>query len=120
MNFTRVRLSTDITQKLKTLKMRTGLTPNIMCRFALCYSLTDPSLPDLTKYDADGQELNRFTLLGEGDTLYVALVKERIVKDGLDLQDDFFPQFVAHMNRGVEQIYSRVKCIADLDNLLHQ
>ena len=97
--------------------MRTGLTPNIMSRFALCYSIADPSMPDKDKYDTDGQELNRFTLLGEGDPLYIALVKERLVQDGIKIKDEFLAYFLAHINRGVEQIFPRVKSLSDLQNL---
>ena len=40
----KIFLSADNTQKVRTLKGRTGLTPNILCRFALALSLRDPGV----------------------------------------------------------------------------
>lgn len=119
-DFTRLRLSLDTTKKLQILKWRVGLTPNILSRFALCYSLNDLSPIDPGSYDEDGQELNRYTLLGEWDVLYVGLVKQRICEEGLDLERDLYDQLRAHINRGVISVYTRVKCLADLYNLLPQ
>ena len=45
---------------LARLKSKTGLTPNILARFALCLSLKDPSIPnpdEFDEYKAIGLEL---------------------------------------------------------------
>ena len=65
MSFNRVRISSDATSKLRTLKGRTGLTPNYLARMAFCFSLNDSLVPDPSKYADDGQEFNRYTLTGE-------------------------------------------------------
>lgn len=118
MNFNRVRLSEKATNRLTQLKARTGLTPNIMARFALCYSLNDPSIPNPAEYDEKGIEINRYTLTGEWDQMIVALLKERCLNDGLDPQEHLAPQLRAHINRGTFGIFSLVKGLGDLQSLL--
>lgn len=118
MSFNRLRISEDTTNRLKILKGRTGLTPNYLSRIAFCYSLNDDRTPNPAKYQEDGQEFNRYTLLGEYDPLFMAILKERLLEDGLDPENDLMPQFKAHLNRGVLAIYNRVKSLGDLESLL--
>ena len=42
---------------LSMLKARTGLTPNISARFAICLSLKDRSVPNPDEYNEEGSEL---------------------------------------------------------------
>jgi len=100
------------------LKGRTGLTPNILCRIGFCLSLRDPIVPKPENYDEEGQEINRYTLTGEWDKFFIALMKERLLKDGLNINSDLFPQLRAHMNRGAISLYDRVKTIEDFQDLL--
>jgi len=100
------------------LKGRTGLTPNILCRIGFSLSLRDPIVPKPENYDEDGQEINRYTLMGEWDKFFIALLKERLLKDGLDLKEDLFPQLRAHINRGAISLYDKVKTIEDFQELL--
>ena len=118
MSFNRVRISEDATIKLRIMKGRTGLTPNYLCRVAFCHSLNDEIIPDPSKYKDDVQEFNRHTLTGECDGLYMAVLKERLIDDGLDPEEDLLPQFKAHLNRGVFAIYNRIKSLGDLESLL--
>lgn len=118
MNLNRIRISEESTTHLRTLKGRTGLTPNILCRVALCYSLNNPQIPDSSKYDETGQEFNRYTLLGEWDDFFIALLKQRCIQDGLDPEKDLVPQFKAHLNNGIVMIYPRLKDLGDFYNLL--
>jgi len=120
MSFNRVRISQDTTKRLQILKGKTGLTPNILLRLAFCFSLNDPKIPNPAEYDQDGQELNRYTLTGEWDLLFMGLMKERCIVDGLEPEKDLLPQFRAHLNRGVFGIYGRIKDIGDIGNLLSQ
>lgn len=118
MIFNRIRLSEKATNRLSQLKGRTGLTPNILARFALCYSLNDPQIPNPDDYDEKGIEINRFTLTGEWDLLIIALMKERCLNDGLDIETHLFPQLRAHINRGAFGIFPLVKGLGDLAGLL--
>ena len=118
MSFQRIRLSNGATYRLQMLKGKTGLTPNILCRIALCCSLNDPLIPDPADYDEEGQEINRYTLTGEWDTFFMALIRERCVEDGLDPEEDLLPQFRAHLNRGAYFVFSQVNDLSDFQNLL--
>ena len=120
MSFNRIRISEDATKKLTTLKKRTGLTPNILCRIGFCHSLNISRIPEPENYDDQGQEFNRYTLTGEWDQLYIALLKERLESDRLDIDANLLPQFRAHINRGVISLYLRVKSLLDLHDLLPQ
>ena len=122
MTFNRVRVSKDATHRLKMLKGRTGLTPNLLCRIAFCDSLNDPRPPNPQQYDAEGQEFNRFTLLGEYDAVYMALLRERCLEDGLDYRDDETMRlaFTAHVNRGVMSVFNKVKGLEELAAILPQ
>jgi DNA sulfur modification protein DndE len=116
--FYRLRISEKATFRLNQLKGRTGLTPNILCRIAICYSLNDPSVPNPAEYDERGQELNRYTLTGEWDTFFIALVKERCIYDKLDPEKDLYDQLRAHLNRGVFGIFPQIKGLGDFQILL--
>jgi len=118
MSFNRIRISKSATVRLSMLKGRTGLTPNILCRIGLCLSLSEPSIPDHKCFDENGQEFNRYTLTGEWDVFFMALLKERLLHDGLDLDKDLLPQFRAHLNRGAIALFDKVKDLADLYELL--
>lgn len=118
MSFNRVKISKIATVRLSILKGRTGLTPNILCRIGFCLSLSEPSIPNPDDYDENGQEFNRYTLTGEWDKLFIALLKERLISDGLDLKKDLIPQFKAHLNRGAILLFDKVKDLTDLYELL--
>ena len=116
--FVKVFVSADSTQKLRTMKGRTGLTPNILSRLAITLSLREPGLGDPNSYATDGMEFNRYTLLGEYDSLVLALLRERCAADGMDIDTDLTPQLRAHINRGTEILYARVRSITDLVTLI--
>lgn len=118
MSFNRIRLSKNATNRLQLLKGKTGITPNILCRVGFCLSLRDPIIPKPYNYDEEGLEINRYTLTGEWDKFFIALLKERLLKDGLDINKDLFPQLRAHMNRGAITLYDRVKTLEDFKDLL--
>ena len=118
MSFQRVRISKDVTYRVRNLAGRLGLTPNIIGRIGICLSLNDPSIPNAGMYDELGQEYGRYTLLGEWDRFFIAIVQERIVRDGLDPKKDFDSQLRAHLNRGVLYFCNRVRDLGDIHELL--
>ncbi len=117
MQLNRIRVSEQADNALRHLKARTGLTPNLLCRIGFCLSLRDPALADPALYDENGREFNRYTLTGQWDPLFVALLNERRRTDRTSLEDSE-KQFVAHINRGVLVLLRRVKNIGDLCNLV--
>ncbi len=117
-DFNRVSLDSEVTNQLETLKRNTGLTPNYLARIGLCYSLNEPRPPNATQYDADGQTINRYTLLGEHDALYMALVRKRMLNDGQDPDEELYDYFLGHLNRGVERLSGRVTDLSDFEALI--
>lgn len=119
MKFNRIQVSADSRNKLRILKGRTGMLPNVLCRLGLVLSLIEPGRPKPEDYPTDGSEFNRYTLMGEWDPLIVALLKERCAAEGLSPDNDNLLQcFRAHLNRGVVLLHGRVKGLSDLAKLM--
>lgn len=116
----KIFLSADNTQKVRTLKGRTGLTPNILCRFALALSLRDPGVPDPSAFPNDGMEFNRYTLLGIHEVLILSLVRQRCLQDGMDPDEELPEQLRAHINRGVSILYPRLRSLSDIGEMVMQ
>jgi DNA sulfur modification protein DndE len=114
---TRLRFTKEASNRLRFAAGKTGLTPNLLCRLGFCLSLGEPAIPNPADYPEEEREFNRYTLLGEYDPLFVALLKERCRKDGVNLEllPDYFR---AHMNRGATLLQHRVKSVADLAELV--
>lgn len=116
----RLRFCREADNWLRVLRSRTGVTPNILCRMGFTLSLDEPGLPNPDTYPEDSaREINRYTLLGEYDATYVALLRQRMSDDaGTDGASngiyDIDAQFRAHMNRGVMLLAARVKSLPDL------
>lgn len=120
MNYYRLRFGEEASRKLSQLKGRTGLTPNILARIGFCISLNDPTPPNPADYHPDSdREIDRHTLTGAWDSLFVVLIKERCQRDGFG-EEDLFTQFRAHMNRGVLLLDKRVRSLTDLIHVLPQ
>jgi DNA sulfur modification protein DndE len=118
MNLNRLRVCEEADLRLRILKARTGMTPNILCRLGFCLSLKDPTPPNPEHYPEDGpREINRWTLTGQWDSMFVALLRERCVRDGFG-EADYDAQFRAHVNRGVLALYKQVHGVEDLARLV--
>ncbi|MDA7936804.1 DNA sulfur modification protein DndE [bacterium] len=117
MQLNKIKLTKDASDRLKQLKARTGLTPNILSRIGFCMSLNDPSIPNPDDYPEEDREFNRYTLLGEWDALYVAMLRQRMLRDGVlgDMVEEAY--FRAHINRGVVSLSKQVRSISDLASL---
>jgi DNA sulfur modification protein DndE len=118
LSFNKLRVSLQVTRILNLIKGKTGLTPNIVCRMALCLSISDPSLPSSKIPDSSGQEFSRFTLLGEMDSFFISILKERLIKDNLNPEVDLLNQFRAHLERGILMFHSRIKHLTDVYDLI--
>jgi len=117
--FNRIYIGERVEQRLRVLKARTGLTPNLLCRLGFCLSLSEPGVPDLGLYvDGQAREFNRYTLTGQWDAFFFALLRERLIQDELDLEIDLEEQFKAHLCRGVLLLHQRVRRIDDLAGLV--
>lgn len=116
--FNRVQIGTKATNRLQMLKGQTGITPNYLCRIGLCYSLNEPRPPNPGEYNTDGQTFNRYTLLGEHDALYMALLKERMLQEEKDPEEDLYEEFVAHLNRGVNRVFGNISDVSDFYDMV--
>jgi DNA sulfur modification protein DndE len=110
-------LDSGSTQLLKTLKARTGLTHQYLCRLAFVLSLAEGQTPDPKQYDHGGTEFNRYTLTGEWDSLFVAYLREWL--EDVDVQGyDEAEWFSAHINQGLAVLARRIRSVVDVAALV--
>jgi DNA sulfur modification protein DndE len=101
------RLSGQARDQLIRLKTKTGITQwNILCRWAFCLSLQQPTPPTPVEIPSDSNvELTWQVFGGESQELYLALLKERCERDGLGTSDDvLLRQFRLHLHRGISHL----------------
>ena len=120
MSLNRIYVGHEIDKRLRVLKARTSLTPNLICRLGFCLSLSEPGIPDLKLYEEGDQarEFNRYTLTGQWDMFFFALLRERLIDDDIDVDEELEEQFKAHLNRGIMLLYQRLKKIEDLADIV--
>ncbi|MCP5096781.1 MAG: DNA sulfur modification protein DndE [Chloroflexi bacterium] len=118
MKLNRLRVGEEASGRLTYLKMRTGLTPNILCRIGFCLSLNDRIIPNPDDYlPLSDREIDRHTLTGAWDDLFVALIRERCQQDGIP-ETHLADQFRAHVDRGVLLLYKQIRSLNDLAKLM--
>jgi DNA sulfur modification protein DndE len=81
-------------------------------------SLEEPKAPNPDEFPEEEREFNRYTLLGEYDEVFVALLRQRLHQDELPMEH-LEDHFRAHMNRGILLLQQRVRGIGDLAGLLN-
>lgn len=100
----RFKLSQSAKDQLTKLKRYTKIDQwNILCRWAFCRSLAEPSIPSPVPIPADSNvELTWRVFGGEiADSLLIAL-KQRCHNDGLECdQETLATQFRLHLHRGI-------------------
>jgi len=121
MHYSKLKISSDATSKLRSLRQRTGITPNLLCRMAIMISLEEGPLGGAGIPDEDGSEFNAYTLTGEYGALVAALL--RWVEEGQsgdsELGDEaLLDRLRGHIHRGVGTLAVRAKSPADLLRLV--
>lgn len=102
-----IRLSQQAKDQLIKLKRVTGIEHwNVLCRWALCLSLAEQSVPPQSKIPADSNvEMSWKVFGGRYADLYMVLVKERCVRDGLGTDPETIAQqFRLHLHRGISYL----------------
>ena len=102
-----IRLSQHAKDQLVKLKRVTGIEHwNELSRWALCVSLAEQSAPPAAKIPVDSNvEMSWKVFGGRYADLYLALLKERCVRDGLDTDPDVLAQqFRLHLHRGISYL----------------
>lgn len=118
MRYNKLRISEDATSRLRSLRQRTGVTPNLLCRAAALLSLEEGPVTSLAP-DERGQEFNAYTLTGELTGLIGSLIRfveQEEAKEELD--DEMVVKLLcAHIHRGVGTLAVRAKSATDLGRL---
>jgi DNA sulfur modification protein DndE len=115
-----VRLSEKARSQLITLKRRTGLENwNVLCRWAYCLSLAEPSRPPDETIPADSSvEMTWKTFTGGQDELYWGALVLRAERDGVPLKEESLAHyFRLHLHRGISYLNGHPN-IKDIRGLL--
>lgn len=114
-----IRLSQRSKEKLSRLKGKTGIKNwNILCRWALCYSFSEKTIPTDIEIPADSNlEMSWYTFGGEYSDLYDALTRAWCIEMGLPTDDATLQKYF-HLNleRGIAHLSGTgfIKCLDDL------
>jgi DNA sulfur modification protein DndE len=119
MSIKQVRVSTQAKEQLIRLKVRTGIAHwNVLCRWAFCLSLRQPSPPAALDVAADSNvEMSWPVFGGDAHEIYLAILKERCERDGLGSSEDVLArQFRLHLHRGIGYLAApqSIRSIGDL------
>jgi DNA sulfur modification protein DndE len=114
-----IKLSEKAKDQLVKLKRITGIQHwNILCRWAFCTSLAEPTVPSPTKIPADSSvEMTWKVFGGAYEEVYLALLRNRCMQDGFGTSEEVLAvQFRLHLHRGIGYLAAekRLKTVADL------
>ncbi len=118
----RITVSQTAKDQLLKLKRQTKIDQwNILCRWAFCRSLAEPSIPSPVPLPADSNVVLTWRVFGGdiSDILLIAL-KQRCRNDGLPLdKETLASQFRLHLHRGIGYLSGdqNLKKIEDLITL---
>lgn len=109
-----IRISERGKQQLTRLKRNTGIENwNTLCRWALCTSLAEPSVPPKEEIPSDSNiEMTWKTFSGQYDVIYEAILKQRMLDDSIPSEE--YPYwFRVHLHRGISYLANSTKRIED-------
>jgi DNA sulfur modification protein DndE len=109
MSLDHIKLSQQGRDYLLRLKRDTGIKNwNVLCRWAFCTSLAEPSIPPPAKIPADSTvEMTWKVFGGPHHDVYLALLKARCKRDGLGTSEDVLTtQFRLHLHRGIGYLFA--------------
>ena len=107
-----VRVSEKAKIQLITLKRRTGIQNwNILCRWALCSSLSEKSEPPNEEIPSDSSiEMTWKTFTGGEEEIYLALIQLRASSAGIPLnKEQVNKYFRLHLHRGISYLVGNPK-----------
>lgn len=104
MSLDNIKLSQRARDQLVTIKRHTKIPQwNIVCRWAFCLSLAEPSPPRDEKIPADSSvEMTWRTFAGENEGVYLALLKQDCHEHDIPLDDaSLLRRLRLHLHRGI-------------------
>lgn len=115
----RVRISQSARDQLIKLKRLTKIDQwNILCRWALCRSLAEPTIPSPVAIPADSNvEMTWQVFSGNLSDFLIIALRQRCHNDGLELDKEILAnQFRLHLHRGIGYMSAdpNIKRIEDL------
>ena len=116
-----IKLSNSSKDKLSRLKGKTGIKNwNVLCRWALCYSISEDSVPTDIPINADSNvEMSWYTFAGEFSEIFEALIIEWCYSKGIEpTNENVIKYFRLHLERGISYL-SGTNFIKSLDDLLN-
>ena len=99
-----IRVDERAKTQLTTLKRRTGIKNwNVLCRWALCVSLSEPAMPaDQEVGTLSNVEMSWSTFGGPAADIYAAIIRARCEADGIPQTPDVLAkQLQLHLHRGI-------------------
>ena len=118
MHISKIKVSTQATARLRVLRQRAGLTPNLICRMAMAYSFESGKIGPAPVIE-EGQEFNAYTLFGADQPIYTTLLRWIETEDGEQVDEsELLRRLQAHIDRGLGAISVRVKKPGDAARLL--
>lgn len=116
-----IKLSSQAKDRLSRLKGKTGIKNwNVLCRWALCYSLSEGTLPTDIQINSDSNvEMSWYTFAGEYSDVYEALMiawcqKMKLPTDNATLAK----YFKLNLERGIAYL-AGTNFIKNMDDLLN-
>ncbi|HRI66096.1 MAG TPA: DNA sulfur modification protein DndE [Polyangium sp.] len=109
MSLEHIKLSEQERDYLLKLKRSTGIKNwNVLCRWAFCTSLAEPSIPPQAKIPSNSAvEMTWKVFGGAHHDVYLALLKARCKRDGLGTSEDVLTtQFRLHLYRGIGYLFA--------------
>ncbi len=116
-----IKLSNVSKDRLGRLKGKTGIKNwNVLCRWALCYSLSENTMPtDIAIVSDSNIEISWYTFGGEYSDIYEALMIAWCKKMGMPIdQETLSKYFKLHVERGIAHL-SGTNFIKNLDDLIN-
>lgn len=99
-----IKLSEKQKQQLIRLKSKTGIENwNVLCRWALCMSLAEESVPPFEEIPSDSNvEMTWKVFAGEYSDVYLGVLREAYQTQRIHLKHVNFGDYVKlHLNRGI-------------------
>ncbi len=125
-----VRFKTNVDVEVMLNKLQESLqvsTKAAIIRLAIAYSVNMEGDPRIVKgepkgfnaHEQNGAEYNRFTIFGNDETVYKALMAKNLGRQITD--EEFFPVLTnAHLERGIKELNSDFRLARNKDRFLLQ